>query len=232
MRLASFSSVGAALDIFLGIVPGAPGICHENRYEKACSRRSGQKADDPVIPQDQAGDYRGNNGQQSRKDHFPKTGPGTDIHTGFIIRLCLSFHQAFDLLKLPSYFYYDTLGRPAYRGHGKGRKDKGQAGPDKDAAQNSRIHNTHIQLHRGPSYFLYLLHVGSDQSQSCQCGRTDSKALSCGGCGISQRIQGVCPYPYLRIKSCHLRNSSCIVCNRTVGICGKGNSQSRKHAHG
>lgn len=32
-----------------------------------------------------------------------------------------------------------------------------------------------------------------------------------------------------RIKSCHLCNSSCIVCYRAVGICGKGNSQSRQH---
>src|SRR5699024_177742 len=56
MGLASFSSVGTALDILLGIVPGSSGVSHENRHKETCSRRSGQKTDNPVIAQDQAGD--------------------------------------------------------------------------------------------------------------------------------------------------------------------------------
>ena len=57
---------------------------------------------------------------------------GTDIHASFIIGLCISFHKAFDLFKLPAHFYNNALRRPSYRIHSKGREYKGQAGADKD----------------------------------------------------------------------------------------------------
>ena len=77
---------------------------------------------------------------------------------------------------------------------------------------------------------LDFLYIGCKEGKCCQCGRTDGKAFSCSGSGISQCVQHVRLLADFRIQTAHLGIAARIVRNRTVGVSGQCYAQCGKHA--
>ena len=230
MAVTSFSAVSSTLDVFLRVIPRSACIRHEDRQKEACCCRTGQHTDHTIVSEDEPCHDRSDDREQCRHDHFMETCFRTDIYTCLIVRICLAFHQTFDLSELTAYFYNDTLSRASHGLHGKRREYEGQAGSDEDTDKDRRIHHAHIQCNIRSADFLNLLHIRCNKSKSCQRRRTDGKAFSCGSCCISKRIQRVCTLSYVRLKSCHLRDTARVVSDRSVSVRSQCDTKCGKHS--
>ena len=75
---------------------------------------------------------------ESRDHHLPECGIGGDRDAGFIVRLCLAFHESGDLLKLPAHLLHDVPSCLADSRHGKGTEEEGEHRTDQDPDKDYR----------------------------------------------------------------------------------------------
>ena len=78
---------------------------------------------------------------------------------------------------------------------------------------------------------LSILGECSKESKSCQCRRANCKSFTdCGSC-ITGGIELIGNCPDLTRQSCHLRNTTGVICHRSIGIHGDRNSCNGKHSN-
>ena len=126
--------------------------------------------------------------------------------------------------------------------HRQSAEQKGHHRTEEHTGKNFRIHQRHIiivheidkgsiggrnnisvwhtQVHRSQTgqTDTDLFNIRCQQSQSGQCSGTDSKTFPGCCCCISQRIERISTFAYLRTQACHFRITPCIISNRTISI--------------
>ena len=158
--------------------------------------------------------------------------------------------------ELAAYFFYHMSGSASYGVHRQSAEHKGHHRPQEHARQYFRIHQRHIvvdhkvgerslrYLHRtsvgkrqdvfsqAQQADLDLFYIRRQQRQSRQGGRADGESFTGGGCGVTQRVEGIGTFAYFFAQTRHFGISSGIVGNRTVSVGCQCDTQGGKHADG
>ena len=67
--------------------------------------------------------------------------------------------------------------------------------------------------------------MGSKEGEGRQRGRTDGKALTRGGGGVTQSVEGIGALTHFFAQSAHLRVAASVVGDGAVGVSGKGDAE-------
>lgn len=145
-------------------------------------------------------------------------------------RLGLSVHNADDFLELTADFLNNALCSIAHRLHGESGENKGQAGADHKTDKHGGFHNAEVYSFKALN--TELVDVGRNKREGGECRRAYCKALTGGGGGISEGIEGVGTLSDLGIESRHFGDTAGVIGNRAVGVGGKGYAEGGKHSHG
>ena len=210
MNFASFSAKVAFFYKFLGIVPGASCISHENSKNKSGGKSSNQQTYYSRYAEDQSGSNRSDDCQQRWKYHFMLCSPGGNLYASGIIRFCFSFQNTFDFTELTTYFFNHVSGCTSYRIHGQTAEKESHHTSNEHAGKYFRIHQGNIIIHHKVSETGFMdrnldsawkiknrisqtfqpdtdfFNVRGEQSQSGQSCRTNGKSFACGCSCVSQ----------------------------------------------
>ena len=192
MALGALAAVVAALDVLLGVVPGAAGVGHEHGHHEAGDGDAAQQPHNSLSAQDQAGDHGHHNGQQGGGHHLLQGAPGAQIHAGGVVRVGLAFHNAGDLPELAADLHHNGLGGTLHTAHGEGGKDEGEHGADEDTHQYGGVGEgqvQHMAVAQGIQLHVDHVHIADQQGQGGQGGGADGEALA-GGVGGQGDAQG------------------------------------------
>ena len=128
-------------DVLLGVVPGAAGVRHHNGEEKAGGDGADQEAAERLRTENSADDYRYDDGDQARQDHFLHGPARTYVNGAGIIGSCRAFQEALDFPELPPHFLHHGIRRSPYRLHGEGTEDEGHDSADDEADHDVEVHD-------------------------------------------------------------------------------------------
>ena len=90
MGIRALATVLATFDVFLGVVPSATGVGHEERQDDAtdgdADQKTGQRFQTPETD-----DNRCDYGDEAGQDHFPNGASGRNVYAFGVIRLGFTF---------------------------------------------------------------------------------------------------------------------------------------------
>ena len=244
------------LDHLLGVVPGAPGIGHEDRQHEAGTQSADQKAHYARHPEDQSDNDRSGDGQQARKQHLTLRTAGRNGDAARVVGRSLAREDALDLAELAAHLLDHALRGAAHGVHRQPAEEERHHRADEDADQHRGVHQRHAvifheienrgvlhEAHRPVGHFEHrhpvvdqadadLLDIGGQQREGRQGRRSDGEALARGGRGVAQRVERVGAFADLGAEAAHLGIAARIVGDRAVGVRGQRDAQRREHAHG
>ena len=185
---------------------------------------------------DKAHDQSGDDGHQAGGDQFLQSAGGGDVNTFSVVRLhaFLSFLQSRNGVELAVNLRYHPLGVFIHAQNQHGGEYGGYAGADENAEKYGGFHDIKAGdqfLARRLQGHVGLRHEGSQQGDHRQSGGADGKALGhgfyrvAGAVQLIRRADGVFP------EAAHLRQSSGVVHDGTVGVIGDNHAYNGKHAY-
>lgn len=117
VHVGAFAAEVAFLDIFLGVVPRAAGVGHEDGKNEACGEAAGEQAYHAGHAEDDAHKDRHGYGEKRREHHLALRALGGNLHATCIVRLGLAGEDAFDFAELAAHFLHHMSGGAAHGVH-------------------------------------------------------------------------------------------------------------------
>ena len=178
-----------------------------------------------------------------------------DFYAGAVVGRTLTLQNTGNLTELAAYFLYHLLGGTTDGLHGESAEQEGCHGTDEGTDEHLGVHQVHLEvvhevgdgsIGSGNHLAFDVLHHHSGtlhgnlnfldvRCQQCQCRegcRTDGKAFTGSGGGVTQGVKGIGTMAHLFSQLTHLGVTTGIVGNRTVGVGSQGDAQCGEHAHG
>ena len=144
MHFAALAAEVAFLHIFLGIVPCAARVGHEDGQHEAGGQAAHQQADDAGNSEYQARQHRGDDGQQRGEHHFALGALGGNLHAAGVVRFGLARQDALDFAELPAHFFHHVACRAAHGVHRQAAEEEGHHAADEHAGKHLRVHQRHV----------------------------------------------------------------------------------------
>ena len=219
-----FASVVTILNILLGVIPGTPGICHENSLELSGDDDACQEATQSLLFEQQANGNGGKDSDETQGDQLTLGSPGRDGDDLGVIGGLFATHDGRDA-QLAADFSHDITGSPVDSFDQKTTEQQRQGPTEQQADEYYRISKIDHPLEGVYSFNRDdPLDIDEEGTKQGDCGnnrRTDGYTFGDRLGGVTGSIQ-VCQdlAGFIRefFGTGQLGNPIGIVCNRAECI--------------
>ena len=223
----ALAAVVSVFDVFLGVVPSTAAGTHGNSHEQTGDDGAHQQATQSRWAQDQADHDRGDHGQQAGDHHFFDGCSGQHVHSGVVLGLAGTVHDAFDFLELAAYFHHHGTSGTAHGFHGhRAEQIRNQATNEQT---NDDFGVAQVELDMCAQAFEFV-GVVSKQHQRGQTGRADGVAFGHGFGGVAHSVQWVGDVAHAGWQFGHFSNTARVVGDGAISV--QRNHDTRHAQHG
>ena len=178
-----------------------------------------------------------------------------DFHTTTVVRCACTFEDTGNLTELTAHLLYHLLCCTTYSLHRHTTEQESGHRTNEGTNDHARVHEVdlevvhevgdssvgsrdHVACHirqglSGTSHRdLDLLDIRGKEGKGGEGSRTDGKALTCSGSGVTKCIKRVGTMTNLFAQSAHFGITTGIVGDRSISVSGEGDTQCREHTDG
>ncbi len=217
-------------DVFFRVIPCTTSVGHEDREENTGDGRTSEETTEGLeaVKTNKNGDR---DSERAGEDHLAKCSVCGDLNTTCVVSFDTFFTvtKTFDFTELATNFFDHLLRSATNSFHRERGEPEGKHTTDQETCHDFGVDDVECEV--GVRREDFTLEC-REESESCQCSRTDRETFTdrCGG--VTNSVEVVCACANFFTELSHLSDTTSVVSDGTVSINSELDTCGCEHTEG